>query len=310
MRSASCLQAILAAGDEDELGAGLARDPQGGELADAAGRAGDEGDHGRDPTAAGANGVRVPAGRPVRVAVPTGGPWWARAPRAQHDGHAPHAYRWRRAHRCDRVRRDGGGAPDPGALRSADRRAGARGRPRGRPRSGCAPRSPTSSPSERLLDAYCARCAAVPADLLADGLGLRHGDREAIAERCDEVVHCAASVTFDLPLDARARGQRGGRRAGGGAGDAGRASAATGCGASCTSRPPTWRARGAGRSARTTSARRPAGSATPTSRPSTRPRSCCARGSRRCRCRSCGRRSSSATAALGGRDRSTSCTGR
>jgi long-chain acyl-CoA synthetase len=41
----------------------------------------------------------------------------------------------------------------------------------------------------------------VPADLMSDGLGLRHGDREAIAERCDEVVHCAASVAFDLPLD-------------------------------------------------------------------------------------------------------------
>jgi long-chain acyl-CoA synthetase len=53
-----------------------------------------------------------------------------------------------------------------------------------------------------LLERYCARCVAVPADLLADGLGLRHGDREAMAERCDEVVHCAASVSFDLPLDA------------------------------------------------------------------------------------------------------------
>ncbi|WP_272476047.1 SDR family oxidoreductase [Baekduia alba] len=52
-----------------------------------------------------------------------------------------------------------------------------------------------------LLDAYAARCAAVPADLLADGLGLRHGDREEIARRCDEVIHCAASVSFDLPLD-------------------------------------------------------------------------------------------------------------
>lgn len=57
-------------------------------------------------------------------------------------------------------------------------------------------------PSERLLESYCARCVAVPADLMADGLGLRHGDREAIAERCDEVVHCAASVSFDLPLEA------------------------------------------------------------------------------------------------------------
>jgi long-chain acyl-CoA synthetase len=51
------------------------------------------------------------------------------------------------------------------------------------------------------LDAYAARCAAVPADLLADDLGLRYDDREAIARRCDEVIHCAASVSFDLPLD-------------------------------------------------------------------------------------------------------------
>jgi thioester reductase-like protein len=51
-----------------------------------------------------------------------------------------------------------------------------------------------------LVDGYAARCAAVPADLLADGLGLRHGDREDIARRCDEVIHCAASVSFDLPL--------------------------------------------------------------------------------------------------------------
>jgi thioester reductase-like protein len=57
-------------------------------------------------------------------------------------------------------------------------------------------------PSERLLESYCARCVAVPGDLMADGLGLRHADREAIAERCDEVVHCAASVSFDLPLEA------------------------------------------------------------------------------------------------------------
>ncbi|HWH93302.1 MAG TPA: SDR family oxidoreductase, partial [Baekduia sp.] len=53
-----------------------------------------------------------------------------------------------------------------------------------------------------LLDAYAARCTALPADLLVDGLGLRHGDREELARRCDEVIHCAASVSFDLPLDA------------------------------------------------------------------------------------------------------------
>jgi long-chain acyl-CoA synthetase len=56
------------------------------------------------------------------------------------------------------------------------------------------------APPERIEE-YAARCAAVPADLLADGLALRHGDREEIARRCDEVIHCAASVSFDLPLD-------------------------------------------------------------------------------------------------------------
>jgi thioester reductase-like protein len=53
-----------------------------------------------------------------------------------------------------------------------------------------------------VLDAYMSRVDAVPADLLADGLGLSFGDREAIAHRCDEVLHCAASVSFALPLDA------------------------------------------------------------------------------------------------------------
>jgi thioester reductase-like protein len=52
------------------------------------------------------------------------------------------------------------------------------------------------------IDAYMSRVTAVPADLLADGLGLRFGDREDIAYRCDEILHCAASVSFELPLDA------------------------------------------------------------------------------------------------------------
>jgi thioester reductase-like protein len=52
-----------------------------------------------------------------------------------------------------------------------------------------------------LVDTYMSRCSAVPADLLADGLGLRHADRERLARACDEIIHCAASVSFDLPLD-------------------------------------------------------------------------------------------------------------
>jgi thioester reductase-like protein len=51
------------------------------------------------------------------------------------------------------------------------------------------------------IDAYMSRVTALPADLMSDGLGLRHGDREDVAARCDEVIHCAASVTFDLPLE-------------------------------------------------------------------------------------------------------------
>jgi thioester reductase-like protein len=51
------------------------------------------------------------------------------------------------------------------------------------------------------VEEYLARCTAVPADLLSDGLGLGHLDREELARRCDEIIHCAASVTFDLPLD-------------------------------------------------------------------------------------------------------------
>jgi long-chain acyl-CoA synthetase len=56
--------------------------------------------------------------------------------------------------------------------------------------------------ADETLDASMSRIAAVPADLLADGLGLRFADREDIAHRCDEILHCAASVAFDLPLDA------------------------------------------------------------------------------------------------------------
>jgi long-chain acyl-CoA synthetase len=53
-----------------------------------------------------------------------------------------------------------------------------------------------------LLDDYMSRCAAVPADLLADDLGLHDGERDELARGCDEIIHCAASVSFDLPLDA------------------------------------------------------------------------------------------------------------
>jgi nucleoside-diphosphate-sugar epimerase len=41
----------------------------------------------------------------------------------------------------------------------------------------------------------------VAADLTVRGLGLSRDRREAIAERVDQIVHCAASVSFELPLD-------------------------------------------------------------------------------------------------------------
>jgi thioester reductase-like protein len=51
------------------------------------------------------------------------------------------------------------------------------------------------------LAAHLARCTAIPADLLADRLGLGHHTVEELARRCDEIVHCAASVSFSLPID-------------------------------------------------------------------------------------------------------------
>jgi thioester reductase-like protein len=55
------------------------------------------------------------------------------------------------------------------------------------------------------VEAHAARCTAVPSDLLRDDLGLDRPTREDLAHRCDEIIHCAASVTFDLPLhEARA----------------------------------------------------------------------------------------------------------
>ena len=58
-----------------------------------------------------------------------------------------------------------------------------------------------------------ARCTAVAADLERPRLGLGPGDREQIARACSEVVHCAASVSFDLPLpEARAINTSGVRR--------------------------------------------------------------------------------------------------
>jgi thioester reductase-like protein len=50
-------------------------------------------------------------------------------------------------------------------------------------------------------DAHEGRVLAVPADLEADGIGVPEEERERLAADVDEIVHCAASVSFSLPLD-------------------------------------------------------------------------------------------------------------
>jgi thioester reductase-like protein len=49
--------------------------------------------------------------------------------------------------------------------------------------------------------AYANRIAAVPGDITQPGLGLDPRRRDALAETVTEIVHGAASVTFDLPLE-------------------------------------------------------------------------------------------------------------
>jgi len=48
---------------------------------------------------------------------------------------------------------------------------------------------------------YRERVRAVPADLTRPGLGLSSAARERLADRAGTVLHCAASIAFDLPLD-------------------------------------------------------------------------------------------------------------
>ena len=81
------------------------------------------------------------------------------------------------------------------------RRAGAR--------RGAARRASTTKPP-----AAAERLRAVPADLTAPGLGLSDADRASLAARAStRVVHCAASISFTLPLEeARAINVDGTRR--------------------------------------------------------------------------------------------------
>jgi thioester reductase-like protein len=50
-------------------------------------------------------------------------------------------------------------------------------------------------------NAYLDRVTAVPGDITLPGLGLEQGRRESLAEDVTEIVHCAASVSFELGLE-------------------------------------------------------------------------------------------------------------
>jgi thioester reductase-like protein len=57
------------------------------------------------------------------------------------------------------------------------------------------------------------RARAVAGDATAEGLGLSDADRREVIGRVDAVLHCAASIAFDLPLDeAREINREGTRR--------------------------------------------------------------------------------------------------
>ena len=60
---------------------------------------------------------------------------------------------------------------------------------------------------------YRPRVHAVAAEMTAPGLGLSEAERTRLAERVTKIVHCAASVSFSLPLDeAREINREGTRR--------------------------------------------------------------------------------------------------
>jgi thioester reductase-like protein len=70
---------------------------------------------------------------------------------------------------------------------------------------------------DRLYDtlpaAAAERVQAIPADVSLDGLGLDPGDRRELLARTRSIVHCAASIAFDLPLaQARNTNARGAER--------------------------------------------------------------------------------------------------
>lgn len=74
-----------------------------------------------------------------------------------------------------------------------------------RPRRGQAPadrfaevlRSPCFA---RLPEGWHSLCEVVPGDICEPGLGLSAGDRAVLSETLTHIVHCAASVQFNLPI--------------------------------------------------------------------------------------------------------------
>jgi thioester reductase-like protein len=49
-------------------------------------------------------------------------------------------------------------------------------------------------------EAAAGRVTALPGDIAVDGLGLSDMDRLEVLERATSIIHCAASISFDLPL--------------------------------------------------------------------------------------------------------------
>jgi thioester reductase-like protein len=73
-------------------------------------------------------------------------------------------------------------------------------------------RAPDADAAEERLDGvlaklwrdpspYRGRVRAVAGDVTSPGLGIHNGERAALAEDIGAVLHCAASIAFDLPID-------------------------------------------------------------------------------------------------------------
>ena len=68
-------------------------------------------------------------------------------------------------------------------------------------------------PESRVVRAYCDRVVALPMDLESRTLGLGGRRSDWLAERVDDVIHCAASVAFAAPIaEQRATNVQGTRR--------------------------------------------------------------------------------------------------